>query len=115
EASHFDGMLRWSFNSWVENPLTDSRFRTWPAGDTYMVYPNARSSIRYERLLEGLQDYAKIQVVKQALENKGDQVNLDRLETAIQKLKITKRNETWNQDLSDAKALLNELSVQLVQ
>jgi hypothetical protein len=115
EASHFDGMLRWSFNSWVENPLTDSRFRTWPAGDTYMVYPNARSSIRYERLLEGLQDYAKIQVVKQALENKGDQVNLDRLETAIQKLKITKRNETWNQDLNDAKALLNELSVQLVQ
>lgn len=112
EATHFDGMLRWSFNSWVENPLTDSRFRTWPAGDTYMVYPNARSSIRYERLLEGLQDYAKIQVVKQALENKGDQVNLDRLETAIQKLKITKRNETWNQDLNDAKALLNELSVQ---
>lgn len=115
EAANFDGMLRWAFNSWVENPLLDSRFRTWPAGDTYIVYPNARSSIRYERLLEGLQDYAKIQVVKRALENKGDQANLDRLETAIQKLKITKPNQTWNQDLNDAKGLLNELSVQLVQ
>lgn len=115
EAAHFDGMLRWAFNSWVENPLLDSRFRTWPAGDTYIVYPNARSSIRYERLLEGLQDYAKIQVVKQALEHKGDRTNLDRLETAIQKLKITKRNDTWNQDLNYAKALLNELSVQLTQ
>src|SRR5690606_11396845 len=115
EAAHFDGMLRWAFNSWVENPLVDSRFRTWPAGDTYIVYPNARSSIRYERLLEGLQDYAKIQVVKQALEGKADQVNLDRLEKSIQKLKITQRNETWNQDLNDAKALLNELSLQLVQ
>lgn len=115
EAAHFDGMLRWAFNSWVENPLTDSRFRTWPAGDTYIVYPNARSSIRYERLLEGLQDYAKIQVVKQALEDKGDQVNLDRLDKSIQKLKITKRNQTWNQDLNDAKVLLNELSIQLVQ
>lgn len=115
EAANFDGMLRWAFNSWVENPLLDSRFRTWPAGDTYIVYPNARSSIRYERLLEGLQDYAKIQMVKQALGEKGDQANLGRLETAIQKLKITKRNETWNQDLNDAKVLLNELSVQLVQ
>jgi len=115
EAANFDGMLRWAFNSWVENPLLDSRFRTWPAGDTYIVYPNARSSIRYERLLEGLQDYAKIQVVKRALENKGDQANLDRLETAIRKLKITKPNQTWNQDLNDAKGLLNELSVQLVQ
>ncbi|PRD56612.1 hypothetical protein C5749_05085 [Sphingobacterium gobiense] len=115
EAANFDGMLRWAFNSWVENPLLDSRFRTWPAGDTYIVYPNARSSIRYERLLEGLQDYAKIQMVKQVLRGKGDQANLDRLETAIQKLKITKRNDTWNQDLNDAKVLLNELSVQLVQ
>ncbi|TYR36728.1 DUF4091 domain-containing protein [Sphingobacterium phlebotomi] len=115
EAANFDGMLRWAFNSWVENPLLDSRFRTWPAGDTYIVYPNARSSIRYERLLEGLQDYAKIQVIKHTLQDKGDQANLDRLENAIQKLKITERNETWNQDLNDAKALLNELSVQLAQ
>jgi hypothetical protein len=35
----------------AENPLVDSRFRTWPAGDTYIAYPQARSSIRYERLL----------------------------------------------------------------
>lgn len=115
EAANFDGMLRWAFNSWVENPLLDSRFRTWPAGDTYIVYPNARSSIRYERLLEGLQDYAKVQVIKHELQGKGDQANLDRLQNAIQKLKITERNETWNQDLNDAKALLNELSVQLAQ
>ena len=33
-AADFDGFLRWAYNSWVENPLTDSRFRTWPAGDT---------------------------------------------------------------------------------
>lgn len=113
EAANFDGMLRWAFNSWVENPLLDSRFRTWPAGDTYIVYPNARSSIRYERLLEGLQDYAKIQVVKKALQEKGDEAGLEQLESAIQKLKITERNETWNQDLNDAKALLNDLSAQL--
>lgn len=111
EASNFDGMLRWAFNSWVENPLLDSRFRTWPAGDTYIVYPNARSSIRYERMLEGLQDYAKIQIVKKALKDKGDEVNLKRLEQAIQKLKVVERTATWNQYLNEAKALLNELSL----
>jgi len=114
EAANFDGMLRWAFNSWVENPLLDSRFRTWPAGDTYIVYPNARSSIRYERMLEGLQDYAKIQIVKKALKDKGDEVNLKRLEQAIQKLKVVERTATWNQYLNEAKALLNELSLTIV-
>ena len=111
EAANFDGMLRWAFNSWVENPLLDSRFRTWPAGDTYIVYPNARSSIRYERMLEELQDYAKIQIVKKALKDKGDKVSLKRLEQAIQKLKVVERTAIWNQYLNEAKALLNELSL----
>lgn len=38
-AAGFDGFLRWAFASWVENPLQDSRFRKWPAGDTFIVYP----------------------------------------------------------------------------
>ena len=62
-AADFDGMLRWSYNSWVENPLQDSRFRTWPAGDTYIVYPNGRSSVRFERTMEGVQDYEKAQII----------------------------------------------------
>ena len=63
-AAGYNGALRWAFNSWVKNPLVDSRFRTWPAGDTYIAYPQARSSIRYERLLEGIQDYEKVSIVK---------------------------------------------------
>lgn len=113
EASNFDGMLRWAFNSWVENPLLDSRFRTWPAGDTYSIYPNGRSSIRYERMLEGIQDYEKIQIVKKALQQKGDTTNLKRLQEAVQKLNNVVRTDTWNQDLNDAKKLLNELSANL--
>lgn len=38
-ANDYDGFLRWAYNSWTEDPLRDSRFRTWPAGDTYLVYP----------------------------------------------------------------------------
>ena len=62
-AMGFDGFLRWAYNSWVENPLMDTRFRTWPAGDTYLVYPGPRSSIRFERLREGIQDYEKIRIL----------------------------------------------------
>jgi len=109
EATNFDGMLRWSFNSWVENPMQDSRFRTWPAGDTYLVYPYGRSSIRYERILEGVQDYEKIQIIKQILKTKNDG-NMQKLQEAINKLKITKRTNDWNENLNKAKQLLNDLS-----
>jgi len=65
-------------------------------------------------MLEGLQDYAKIQIVKKALKDKGDKVNLKRLEQAIQKLKVVERTATWNQYLNEAKDLLNELSINTV-
>ncbi len=108
-ASGFDGLLRWSYNSWVENPLQDSRFRAWPAGDTYMVYPQNRSSIRFERTLEGVQDYTKVMVIKKELEAKGDIQTIDKLDEAIRKLNNPVRSDDWNKNLNAAKALLNSL------
>jgi hypothetical protein len=66
-AMGFDGFLRWAYNSWTENPLIDSRYTRWPGGDTYLVYPNAFSSIRFERLREGIQDYEKIRILRNEL------------------------------------------------
>ncbi len=63
----FDGMLRWSYNSWTPDPLQDSRFRRFPAGDTYIVYPGGLSSVRFERLREGIQDYEKITILRNSL------------------------------------------------
>lgn len=114
-AAGYDGMLRWAFNSWVENPLVDSRFRTWPAGDTYITYPQARSSIRYERLVEGIQDYEKVQIVKRLLEQKNDQARLKELNAAIAKLSSHSRYEGWNEDLNTAKMLLNSISASLTK
>lgn len=109
-ANGFDGMLRWAYNSWVENPLQDSRFRTWPAGDTYIVYPKGRSSIRYERLREGIQDYEKTRIVLTLLQEQGKESEWKLLNAAIDKLSANQRHELWNQYLNDAKALVNELS-----
>jgi hypothetical protein len=67
----FDGFLRWAFNNWVEDPEVDSRYIRWPSGDTYFVYPDAQSSIRFERLREGIQDYEKTRILRDELaENK---------------------------------------------
>lgn len=112
-AAGYDGVLRWAFNSWVENPLVDSRFRTWPAGDTYITYPQARSSIRYERLVEGIQDYEKVQIVKKLLEQKQDHSRLKALNAAIAKLNSHSRYEGWNDDLNAAKQLVNSISASL--
>lgn len=109
-ATGFDGMLRWAFNSWVEHPTLDSRFRTWPAGDTYIVYPGGRSSIRYERMREGIQDYEKINIIRKKLEQEGNTGALTRLDQAIAHMKSVKRVSAWNANLNEAKQLLNELS-----
>lgn len=66
-AKGLDGFLRWAYNSWPENPVIDSRYTKWPSGDTYLVYPGARSSIRFERLREGIQDYEKIRILREEL------------------------------------------------
>lgn len=105
-ARDLNGVLRWAFNSWVENPLQDSRFRTWPAGDTYIVYPQGRSSIRYERMLEGIQDFEKVRILRTQLHKKGARQQLVTLNAAIEKLGSVQRTKHWNQDLNAAKGLL---------
>lgn len=67
-AADFDGFLRWAYNSYTKESPVDTRFRTWPAGDTHIVYPEGRSSIRFERLMEGIQDAEKIRIVRAELE-----------------------------------------------
>lgn len=109
-AADFDGFLRWAYNSWVENPLTDSRFRTWPAGDTYMVYPDARSSIRFERLVEGIQDVEKIRVLRKQYteENSTESLaKLAHLEEAIEYFNTLDPSDDWQDRLNAAKKLLN--------
>ena len=65
-SAGFDGMLRWAYDSWTMDPQ-DTRHGAWPAGDCFLCYPDARSSIRLERLREGIQEYEKLHFVFRAL------------------------------------------------
>lgn len=98
EQRNLDGYLRWAFNSWVQSPFQDSRFTAWAGGDTYIVYPENNSSARFEKLIEGIQLFEKMQVVK--AENKSanaaikkltqpfahDQLNSTTIEKSLKKL-----------------------------
>jgi hypothetical protein len=64
-AAHgYDGFLRWAYDAWPADPVRDARHVLWPAGDTFLVYPGGNSSIRFEKLREGIVDFEKIQLVR---------------------------------------------------
>ncbi|SOD11580.1 DUF4091 domain-containing protein [Pedobacter xixiisoli] len=104
--NNYDGYLRWAYNCWNANPLQDSRFGNWSAGDAFFIYPGARTSIRFEKLISGIQDYEKIKILSNELSKKG--LSTERLKTItqpflIQNLKTIEASKM----LSDAKKQLN--------
>lgn len=112
-AADFDGFLRWAYNSWVAEPLIDSRFRTWSAGDTYIMYPDARSSIRFERLIEGIQDAEKIRILREKFQNDAsaeatEKLNL--LNETVAKFDIVDNPGNTAEMLWEGKKVLNDLS-----
>lgn len=108
-ATGMDGYLRWAFNSWPKSPMSDSRFTAWPAGDTFLVYPGALSSIRFEKIIEGIQDFEKINLLRKEYQSKQQTAKLNKLEAALKAFEI-KHLETTSaeQMVAQAKHLLNE-------
>ncbi len=63
-ANHLDGFLRWAYNSWNRNPFETTDFVHWPSGDCFLVYPGNRSSVRFERLRDGIEAFEKINLLR---------------------------------------------------
>lgn len=79
QAENYDGYLRWAYNSWTADPLTDARFRTWPAGDCFVVYPGGRASIHFAKLTEGIQDFEKVRILRAQWQKEGNEAKLGQL------------------------------------
>ncbi len=62
-AMGFDGLLRWAWCSWVENPFDSQDFTAWPSGDTSLVYPGPRLSLRALLLRDGIEAFEKAQIL----------------------------------------------------
>jgi hypothetical protein len=84
----YGGYLRWAYNCYNKEPLKDTRFGAWSAGDTYIVYPGNRTSIRFERLIEGIQDFEKLRILKAEFSQDKDAVKLTQLEQLTKPFEI---------------------------
>lgn len=108
EATGYDGMLRWSVNSWPENPASDSRFGKFASGDTYLTYPYARSSVRFEKLRDGIENAEKIRILRAG----GDESVLRDLDAILSPFRtgnIADESSPWAQTVSLASDALNRL------
>ena len=71
-----DGYLRWAYNNWTSKPFQNPVF-IHNQGDDYYVYPGKKgpiSSIRWELLKEGIEDY---ELFKKMKTSESNQVVLD--------------------------------------
>lgn len=82
-ANGFEGYLHWSWMNWADKPLTDSRFRLFAPGDTYLVYPGCCSSVRYERFIEGVALAEKVRLLTAEFFQKGDTAAAERLDSLV--------------------------------
>ena len=89
-AKDLDGYLRWAYNSWTIVPEEDSRFTAWPAGDTYVIYPFSISSVRWERLVQGIQQFEKYKILLAEAEAKGNTSRVKALKKLLKSVDIKK-------------------------
>lgn len=80
-CNHYDGYLRWAYNSWNREPLYDGRWYNLTSGDIFMVYPQGCSSVRWERFVEGIQAYEKVKILREEYVSRP--AKLKKLEAAI--------------------------------
>ncbi len=82
-AKGYTGYLFWAYNTWVANPLLDSRWRRYPAGELFQFYPGPRTSIRFEKLIEGIQDFEKIRILKENFKKEGKEEKIKELDKML--------------------------------
>ncbi len=108
---NLDGYLHWSWINWDEHPLTDSRFRKFGSGDTYCYYPGNRSSVRFERLIEGIHQFEKIHILRE--EYKNDSEKLAVLNTLLGRFSGQIAGEDCASIVNDLEDFLNGKEVEV--
>lgn len=110
-AEGLDGFLRWNFIMWNKDPFATTDFGDWPSGDSLFVYPGPRSSIRLERLREGIQDFEKIRILREQWKRQGQagRKKLDELDDLLKFFQYPNYGtpQEMAQTISKARALLN--------
>lgn len=115
-ANQLDGFLRWAYNSWNRNPLDCTDFVHWPTGDCFLVYPGNRSSIRFERLREGIEEFEKINLLRaRAVESPDAAAIVERMNERLAALFTVERSKgnSHVQDVAEARNIVRETRMAL--
>lgn len=80
-----DGFLCWAVFHWMGNPLLDARWTNYWSGELFMIYPGNRTSIRFEKLVEGIQDFEKMRIFRET----ASPADIDRLDAALEPFRAT--------------------------
>ncbi len=115
-SKDYDGQLRWAYNSWPHRPEYDSRFRSWGSGDTFQVYPYGRSTMRFERLVDGIEAFEKVKILRKKYANQPEALKpLEDLLNEMAGLKLTDTSLPWHGMMQEATTLLNDISKKLAK
>lgn len=114
-SKDYDGQLRWAYNSWPARPEYDSRWRTMASGDTYQVYSHGRSTMRFERLIDGIEAFEKIKILRKKYAGNKALEPLEDILDKMAQMRLTDINLPWNQLMHQATDLLNNISMELAK
>ena len=107
-AKDLDGYLRWAYNSWTITPEEDSRFTAWPAGDTYVIYPFSLSSVRWERLVQGIQQFEKYKILLAEAEANGNKSRVKALKKLLKSIDVKRIAEESEEMTGNFRNALNK-------
>ena len=77
------------------------------SGDTYLVYPYNRSSMRFERLIDGIENAEKIRQLRR------EGVDVTLVDQALEKIRTTDAHDPklpWKEIIAESRAALEEVS-----
>src|SRR5688572_974947 len=117
-AHAYAGMLRWAYDAWPADPVRDARHLLWPAGDSYMIYPGGESSIRFEKMREGIVDYEKLKILKAKAAKSTNPEIRNLLQKLNKHLEIFTAEKEFNEEklrehVQQGEMILSELSEKL--
>ncbi len=115
-ANNLDGFLRWAYNSWNRNPFECTDFGTWPTGDCYLVYPGNLSSLRFEKLRDGIEEFEKVNALRAlAAKNPKWKSAVERMNRELAELFTVKgsRGDQHEADVRKAKEIIARTAAEM--
>lgn len=115
-SKDYDGQLRWAYNSWPHRPEYDSRFRRFGSGDTYQIGSYGRSTLRFERLIDGIEAYEKVKILRKKYAGRTEEMKpVEDILAQMARLKLTDTTLPWHDIMDEARQKLNAASRELAK